>query len=199
MLIDAVSFMIILSCYFFIVATIFTMLFQSVDDIVDPDDGLNAYTDLSHSLRTLYVAMLGGFQYTALPNYEMSNSILTTFHVFLSNIFLINFLVAILSATYENMIDYGEFNYKCNLYEYIEKYSIAMLDEYGYSELIYHPPPLNLFSIFIWPAVFSPSIMKQAARGFSKMMFWLENVLYIMIFMISEVLLSPIIYFKLAV
>jgi hypothetical protein len=61
MLTDAVSFMIILSCYFFIVATIFTMLFQSVDDIVDPDDGLNAYTDLSHSLRTLYVAMLGGF------------------------------------------------------------------------------------------------------------------------------------------
>jgi len=49
-------------------------------------------------------------------------------HVFISNIFLLNYLVAIISTVYTNMIDIGEFKYKRNKYEFIEKYSIAQLD-----------------------------------------------------------------------
>jgi hypothetical protein len=143
--------------------------------------------------------MMGAFNYTAFPNYETSNSLLTDLHVFASNIFLINYLIAILSTAYDMMIDNGEFTYKCNLYEYIEKYSIAMIDDYGYSELVLHPPPMNILSVFIWPAAFVPSFMKQAAVAFSKMMFWLENMVYIIIFIFSEVVLFPVVYIKLAI
>ena len=131
--------------------------------------------------------------------YKLSNSVLTMLHVFISNIFLLNFLVAILSTVYEVMQEHGEFSFKCNKYEFIEKYSVAMLDQNGYSELVIHPPPINVFSFFILPCVVKPSLMKQAADGFSKFMFWFENTIYIMGFIVFEVLLFPLIYIKVGV
>lgn len=53
-------------------------------------------------------------------------------HVGLGNIFLLNYLVAILSTVYEIMQDGGEFAYKSNKYNFIEKYSIAFQNEWGY-------------------------------------------------------------------
>jgi hypothetical protein len=117
-------------------------------------------------------------------------------HVFLGNIFLLNYLVAILSTVYEIMKDQGEFSYKSNKYQFIEKYSIAMLDPNGYSELVIHPPPINVFVIFILPCIFRKSWMKKGAECFSKFIFWLENVAYIFSFLIYELMLCPVIYLK---
>ena len=58
-------------------------------------------------------------------NYEMSFSIAMMIHVFISNIFLLNYLVAILSTVYEIMFEGGEFQYKSMKYRFIEKYSVA--------------------------------------------------------------------------
>jgi hypothetical protein len=145
MISDAVSFILIVSSYLLLMATIFTTLFQSSM----PDKYLN----ISASLRTLYDSMLGSYDYTDDSDYLISNSILTMIHVFLSNIFLLNFLVAILSTVYEVMMEHGEFSFKSNKYEFIEKYSIAMLDTHGYSELVIHPPPINIFTLFILPCI----------------------------------------------
>lgn len=49
-------------------------------------------------------------------------------HSFAANVFLINYLIAILSTVYNIMINGGEFAYKSNRYQFIEKYSVAMLD-----------------------------------------------------------------------
>jgi len=94
----------------------------------------------------------------------MSSSFLTIVHVFLSNVFLLNFLIAILSTVYNMMMDHGEFSYKSNKYEFIEKYSIAMLDTDGYAELVIHPPPINFFTIFIIPFIFSRLTMRKVAE-----------------------------------
>lgn len=40
--------------------------------------------------------------------------------------------------------------------------------------------------------------MKKAAECLSKFMFWLENVLYLMVFIGYEIMLFPLIYFKVA-
>ena len=120
-------------------------------------------------------------------------------HVFISNVFMLNYLVAILSTVYEIMQDEGEFSYKANKYQFIEKYSVAMLDPNGYSELIIHPPPLNILTMFILPCIIKKSLKKKAADVFSKLIFWTENVFYIASFMAYEVFLCPIIYFKLLV
>lgn len=120
-------------------------------------------------------------------------------HVFISNIFMLNYLVAILSTVYEIMKDEGEFSFKANKYQFIEKYSVAMLDPNGYSELIIHPPPLNVFTLFILPCIIKKSLMKKAADVFSKLIFWSENILYLMVFLSYELVLCPFIYFKLMI
>lgn len=117
-------------------------------------------------------------------------------HVFISNIFMLNYLVAILATVYEIMKDEGEFAFKANKYQFIEKYSIAMLDPHGYSEIIIHPPPLNVFTMFILPCIIKKSLMKRAAEVFSKFIFWVENFLYIIAFIVYEIFLCPLIYFK---
>ena len=142
-------------------ATVFTTLFSGPY----PD----AYGSISISLRTLFDAFMGAYAYIdkaedmdtdVAESYMLSNTILTMFHLFIGMIFLINFLVAILSTAYELMMDHGEFSFKRNKYEFIEKYSLAMLDKNGYSELVVHPPPINVFSFFILPCVIKPSLMK---------------------------------------
>ena len=75
-------------------------------------------------------------------------------HVALANIFLFNFLVAILSTIYDIMKEGGEFAYKSSKYNFIEKYSIALRNEWGYAELVLHPPPFNFFTIILIPFLF---------------------------------------------
>lgn len=84
------------------------------------------------TLETLYSAFIGDYKYISNPNFELSFSILLILHIIISNIFLLNFLVAILSTVYENMMEGGEFAYKRNKYLFIEKYSVALLDKWGY-------------------------------------------------------------------
>jgi len=154
------------------------------------------YGQLSMSYRTLFDALIGAYVYTDNEAFILSNSILTMVHVFISNVFMLNYLVAILSTVYEIMKDEGEFSFKANKYQFIEKYSIAMLDPNGYSELIIHPPPLNVFTMFILPCIIKKSLMKRAADVFSKFIFWAENFFYIIAFIAYELCLCPIIYFK---
>lgn len=154
------------------------------------------YGSLSRTYRTLFDALMGAYEYTDNEAFKMSNSILTMIHVFISNIFMLNYLVAILATVYEIMKDEGEFSYKSNKYEFIEKYSIAMLDPWGYSEIIIHPPPLNVFTLAIIPCIIKKSLMKKAADVFSKLIFWVENFFYILTFVSYELLLCPIIYCK---
>lgn len=71
-----------------------------------------------------------------------------------------------------------------------------MLDPNGYSEMIIHPPPLNVFTIFIVPFIIKKSMMKKAADVYSKFIFWAENFFYILAFFSYELILCPLIYFK---
>ena len=70
------------------------------------------------------------------------------------------------------------------------------MDEWGYSELVVHPPPLNVFTLFILPVVFRKGLMKRSGEVFSKFIFWLENLVYLILMLVYEILLVPLIYFK---
>ena len=47
-------------------------------------------------------------------------------HIFISNIFLLNYLVAILGSVYEEGVEIGDFLFKSNKYQYVERYWIAL-------------------------------------------------------------------------
>ena len=113
-----------------------------------------------------------------------------------SHIFLLNFLIAILSTVYNIMMEGGEFEYKKNKYLFIEKYSVAMLNKWGYSELVMYPPPANFPMFFLLPFTFSKELMLSASKHFSKIMFWVENFVYIIFFFFYEFFLIPLVFFK---
>jgi hypothetical protein len=60
--------------------------------------------------------MLGGYSYQGvfLGEYVYTGAMI--FHLFIINILLLNFMVAILSTTYGDMLESGSFMYKCSLF-----------------------------------------------------------------------------------
>ena len=89
------SFLIFLGCYFLLMASIFTTLYQDIKP--------KFYEGLFFTIRTLYDGMIASYDYKWAKEYEITISIMTMIHVFLANIMLVNYLVAILSTTYEKM------------------------------------------------------------------------------------------------
>ena len=117
-------------------------------------------------------------------------------HVFVANIFLLNYLIAILATVYELMIVGGEFSYKSYKYKFIEKYTVAMQQENRYYEIVIHPPPLNVLTVLIYPFMCKDTLMRGASEIFSKFIYWLENIVYIFLFIVGEFLTCPIVYIK---
>ena len=142
--------------------------------------------------------MLGNYNYSVLGDDDNLHALVLILHIFVSNIFLLNYLIAILSTVYEEMADMGLFAYGSNKYQYIERYLNAMKDEWGYAELVVHPPPINYLSVFLLISIFRNQWMLKASQIFSKSVFWLENCLFFFSKMlVDELLLIPLIYLKL--
>ena len=53
-----------------------------------------------------------------------------------------------------------------------------MKDKWGYEELVVHPPPINYMTGFLLFSVFKDSLMQRTSIGFSKVIFWLENIFF---------------------
>ncbi len=102
------AFMFIMACFILIMSSIFTTLYQDVN----PDK----FGGLTTSARQLFDAAIGQYDYKEMGERELSFSVLLIVYVFFGNILLMNYLIAILSTTYENMKQTGIFKYKVNLY-----------------------------------------------------------------------------------
>ena len=98
--------------------------------------------------------MMGAYGYYVVGEDEYLHVVVILIHILISNIYLLNYLIAILSTVYEEMAELGDFAYKSSKYQYIERYQIAMEDEWGYEELVVHPPPINYLTGLIWFSIF---------------------------------------------
>ena len=74
----------------------------------------------------MFDVMMGAFSYEiGDKRFKELHKLYMYFHVYVANIFMLNYLVAILAAVYEDMLEEGDFIYKCKKYFYIERYMIA--------------------------------------------------------------------------
>lgn len=169
-------------------ASIFTTLFGGPA----PD----TYGSLSISMRSMFDTMLGNYSEMTLPRNDTLHTSLRMIHIVISNVFLVNFLIAILSSAYEYMREMGEFEYKTIKYSYIEKYQIPKLDKKGFAELVIHPAPLSIFTLILLPFAAVPNSFYEKAELFSKLMFWLDNLVIVLIFIIYSILLIPLIFLR---
>jgi hypothetical protein len=118
-------------------------------------------------------------------------------YVYMSFILLLNYLIAIMSTTYAAMLESGSFMFKVNLYNYCERYLVAFENK-GYGELAIHTAPINSLTVVVQLAAFMtpPRFMPYVCKYFSLMMYWLENVAFILMFVVVELLLVIPVYVK---
>lgn len=189
MIVEAMAFIAMLICYIFLMIPIFQIMFQ--EDTIIYHDGIA-------TARSLFDTMLGNYGYAVTNEDEYLHVGVLIIHIFISNIFLLNYLIAILSTVYEKAEELGNFAYQSNKYQYIERYQIAMQDEWGYEELVVHPPPINYLTGLLYLSVFKDNMMLRSSKSFSKVIFWLENLCFYIVWMlVYEALLIPLIYIKL--
>ncbi len=100
------------------------------------------------------------FDFDGMEGREISHSLLTIFTVFFANILLMNYLIAILSTTYDKMKESGVFRYKCNLYQYCERFMVAFEDE-PYGGFVMLPPIASFTALFMIPFSCSKSVITK--------------------------------------
>lgn len=66
----------------------------------------------------------------------------------------------------------------------------------SYGEIVLHPPPLSYLSLLMIPFLTCRRLMMYISNGFSYFMFWMENILFISIFLGYEISIMPIAYIK---
>jgi len=110
------TFILTICCYLVIISPIFQVIFQTETVLA---------VDLFTIIRHLVDNVFGTF-FTIEGDYAVLWDIVTLTNVMLTNVFLLNYLVAILSTVYEQREEQGDFAFKQNKYMYIERYAIAM-------------------------------------------------------------------------
>lgn len=83
-----------------------------------------------------------GFGY----DYELGHMALLILHVYMGNIVMLNYLIAILSQSYADMLEAGKFLFKVQKFMYCERYMVAM-DNPAYAELVKHPAPVCILNL----------------------------------------------------
>lgn len=118
-------------------------------------------------MKTLFFAFNGHYIYTDNADYAWSYSCFVMAHVIITWVFLLNFFIAMMSRTFYYMQEKGDFLYKKTKYQYIEKYSVPMMNQFGYDELIITPAPLNVFTLIMIPLSVSKTLTKGMARCYT--------------------------------
>lgn len=114
-----------------------------------------------YMIRFMFDSMVGSFGNIG-GDLALAWQVITLINVFLVHVFLLNYLIAILSTVYQQKEEEGDFAYKQNKYQYIERYSIAMEDP-SYAELVVHPPPINYLMLLLFPSMCQKQKMKQTS------------------------------------
>jgi hypothetical protein len=109
---------------------------------------------------------------------------------------MLNYLIAIVTTVYEDNIESGDFVFKSNKYMYIERFMIPLEND-TYSQLVMHPPPLNLISSLLLLCVCKKKSTQRWSKVINKLIFWLENLFYIFNMFLYETILVPFIYLRL--
>ena len=73
----------------------------------------------------MFDSMMGMYTYDIEKSYKQWHEIFLWLHIYVANIFLLNYLVAILATVYEEMLEAGDFAFKVKMYQFIERYNIA--------------------------------------------------------------------------
>ena len=183
MFVDVVVFLVLFATIFLIFLAIGQLLFEELNEFTSPID----------TAKTLFTIWFGGFAYSVFNT--LSNSlriagyIYLTVFIFFVAIVLINFLIAILSNTYEILKDVSNGLYLRRVLQLRQVYDYNRL----YSSIIFATPPLNFLSIVTFPLT-----LYMKSRKFNRIILIIQYipicVISVLLFSIISLLISPLSY-----
>jgi hypothetical protein len=150
MMTAGMNFFMMLIYYFLIMAMVFLAIFG--------DELPATYENIFETVRLMFDYLMGSYSWLTLDSgfMDLMHTFFLILHVYLANIFMLNYLVAILSDVFGAMVELSFFAFYTNLYMFIERYAIAFKDTNGYYELVLHPPPINILLVMVLPSIFAP-------------------------------------------
>ena len=99
MIMDTFAFMFLTAWYLFVMSAISCTIYQNVNS--------SLYGDIETSLTTMFDGFLASYTYANAKDYEIWHMMLVIVHIFCGNIVLFNYLIAILSSTYGELLESG--------------------------------------------------------------------------------------------
>ena len=143
MLVNVLIFLVLYAAMFFIFVGAGQLLFAELD----------AYKDMGEAMKTLFASSIGEFDYSTYDELKDVNPyvgyIFITVFLIMISIMLLNFLIAILSNTYELLNDVKNGLYLKNVINLRQKYNYNDT----YSSIVYAGPPFNIFIAFYLPLI----------------------------------------------
>jgi hypothetical protein len=99
MVVDTSAFMFLTIWYLFFMSAIFCTIYQNVNP--------SMYGDIETTVTSMFDGFLASYSYGSVQQYEYSHMGLMILHIFAGNIVLFNYLIAILSSTYGDLLESG--------------------------------------------------------------------------------------------
>ena len=99
MVVDTSAFMFLTVWYLFFMSAVFCTVYQNVNP--------SMYGDITTTMTTMFDGFLASYSYANVKEYEYTHMILMIIHIFAGNIVLFNYLIAILSSTYGDLLESG--------------------------------------------------------------------------------------------
>jgi hypothetical protein len=139
--VDLIVFLFLFAAIFFVFAGAGQILFEELD----------GYSDMIEGMKTLFASSMGEFDYGTYDDLKAMDPyvgyVFVTVFIILVTIMLMNFLIAILSNTYELLNEVKNGLYLKNVINNRQKYDY----DKHYSGIVFAPPPLNLIFMFVVP------------------------------------------------
>ncbi len=114
MLQSTLSFFFMFSCYFILAATVFNMRFGTENE--------EHYGTVWLSGRHLFDSFASEYRFIDFGAFQRSYDVFFIMHQIITRVFLLNYLVAVLTTIYQFMIVEGEYTYSRMRYLFYKKY-----------------------------------------------------------------------------
>ena len=137
---ETLNFFIILLALFICASGVFTACFYESNPL---------FVSFDISLRTVFSDAMGGFDLTKFTNHLALGASFEAVYLMISNVVLLNLLIAIISNVYETLVEWVDSEHRNVIISYTEKYRWD--ENLGF--LIYLPSPFAPFVLLITPLV----------------------------------------------
>ena len=176
---------------FFLIFFMLGLCFAAVITAIFYQDS-SQFMDFSTSIKTQISAALGNLDIFGFDQYAGLGAILLGFWTILSNVILLNFVVALLTNIYRDLTDRVESEHAAIVIRYYDRW--YWNDDYGL--LIFLPPPLSYIDLALAPFVLFSSNRRAWSVGLCKVLYVIYALPQFLYFVIWNIVLVILMYFK---